>query len=130
MPTHDPRGAADTGAQPRAEHAVPAGPASGDPVPGAGGAVAAGATPPEGDASERRRTWRAVDEGTSMSVRLIGGILTWAGIGWLLDQWLGTDPWLFAAGAVIGNAGGLYLMWLHSGRGADGPQEGSEVAGD
>lgn len=64
-----------------------------------------------------------------MSVRLLGGILTWAGIGWLADQWLGTGPWLLAAGALVGNAGGLYLMWVYSGRDTD-TQEGNEVAGD
>ena len=44
----------------------------------------------------------------------LGAILTWAGIGWLLDRWLGTDPWLMIAGIVLGNALGIYLLWLHS----------------
>lgn len=51
-----------------------------------------------------------------MGVELIAGTLTWAGIGWLLDRWLGTGPWLLAIGALVGNAAGLYLIWLRGGR--------------
>lgn len=30
------------------------------------------------------------------------------GIGWLLDRWLKTSPWLMVAGLVLGAAAGLY----------------------
>jgi hypothetical protein len=46
--------------------------------------------------------------------KFLAAILTWAGIGWLLDRWLGTDPWLMIAGIVLGNTLGLYLLWIHS----------------
>lgn len=54
-------------------------------------------------------------------MELMAGILTWMGLGWLGDQWLGTMPWLMVAGALIGNAAGLYLIWVRS---RDSMQEG------
>jgi ATP synthase protein I len=41
---------------------------------------------------------------------LIGGILVWGLIGWLVDRWLDTDGIATAIGAVIGAAGGVYLI--------------------
>jgi F0F1-type ATP synthase assembly protein I len=67
-------------------------------------------------AAHRRGAWRGVDESNVMGVELLAATLTWAGIGWLLDRWLGTGPWLLGAGAVVGNAAGLYLIWLRGAR--------------
>ncbi|MGH3924224.1 MAG: AtpZ/AtpI family protein, partial [Pseudonocardiaceae bacterium] len=44
----------------------------------------------------------------------ISAILTWGGIGWLLDRWLHTKPWLVAVGFVIGIVAGFYLMYVRS----------------
>lgn len=38
------------------------------------------------------------------------GILVFIGIGWALDNWLGTDPWLVIVGVVFGFGGGMYRM--------------------
>ena len=57
-----------------------------------------------------------LDHSSIMGVELIAGFLTWAGIGWLLDRWLGTGPWLLVIGALVGNAAGLYLVFLRSKR--------------
>lgn len=35
-------------------------------------------------------------------------VVTLLGLGWLLDRWLGTSPWLMVAGIVLGSALGLY----------------------
>lgn len=67
-------------------------------------------------AAHRRGAWHGVDESNVMGVELLGATLTWAGIGWLLDRWLGTGPWLLGVGAVVGNAAGLYLIWLRGAR--------------
>jgi F0F1-type ATP synthase assembly protein I len=67
-------------------------------------------------ASQRRQAWRGLDHGAVMGVELITAVLMWAGIGWLIDRWLGTGPWFFAIGALIGNAAGLYLIWLRAER--------------
>jgi F0F1-type ATP synthase assembly protein I len=41
---------------------------------------------------------------------LIAGILVWGLIGWLVDQWLGTRGIAAGIGAVLGAAGGVYLI--------------------
>jgi ATP synthase protein I len=35
-------------------------------------------------------------------------VAAFCGAGWLLDRWLGTDPWLLIGGIVLGSAAGLY----------------------
>jgi F0F1-type ATP synthase assembly protein I len=67
-------------------------------------------------ASARRSTWTGVDHANIMSMELIGAILTWTGIGWLIDRWLGTPPWFLVIGALVGNFAGLYLIWLRAQR--------------
>jgi ATP synthase protein I len=42
---------------------------------------------------------------------LIGGMLAWGLVGWLIDsQWLHTGGVITAIGIVIGMAGGVYLV--------------------
>jgi ATP synthase protein I len=41
---------------------------------------------------------------------LIGGMVVWGGIGWLVDHWLGTKGIAMGIGAVIGGAAGVYLI--------------------
>ena len=41
---------------------------------------------------------------------LIGGMLVWGGIGWLVDQWLGTRGIALGIGVVVGGAAGVYLI--------------------
>jgi F0F1-type ATP synthase assembly protein I len=53
-------------------------------------------------------------KGLDLSVEFLGAIATLGGLGWLLDRWLGTDPWLMLVGFLAGFACGLYLLWLHS----------------
>ena len=51
-----------------------------------------------------------------MGMELVSATLTWAGIGWLVDRWLGTSPWFLGVGALLGNAAGLTLVWLRARR--------------
>jgi len=67
-------------------------------------------------ASHRRGVLRGLDQSSVMGVELISATLTWAGIGWLVDRWLGTAPWFLAVGALVGNAAGIYLVWLRGRR--------------
>jgi len=67
-------------------------------------------------ASHRRSALRGLDQSSVMGVELLTATLTWAGIGWLMDRWLGTEPWFLAIGALVGNAAGIYLIWLRGGR--------------
>lgn len=47
--------------------------------------------------------------GGVMSSNIIGGII----VGYLLDKWLGTSPWMIISGVVLGTVGamvGLYRI--------------------
>jgi len=39
---------------------------------------------------------------------LFAAVIAGLGLGWLLDRWLGTRPWLLVAGLVLGAAAGFY----------------------
>ncbi len=39
---------------------------------------------------------------------LFSSVVTLCGVGWLLDRWLGTKPWLLVAGIVLGSIAGFY----------------------
>ena len=40
----------------------------------------------------------------SLFAAVVSGLI----IGWLLDRWLGTRPWLLVAGVVVGSIAGFY----------------------
>jgi ATP synthase protein I len=42
------------------------------------------------------------------ALTLFASVVTLCGIGWLLDRWLGTKPWLMVAGLVFGAITGFY----------------------
>jgi len=42
------------------------------------------------------------------ALTLFASVVTLCGIGWLLDRWLGTKPWLMVAGLVLGAVTGFY----------------------
>ena len=39
---------------------------------------------------------------------LFASVAGCTGIGWLLDRWFGTAPWLMVAGVVVGAIAGFY----------------------
>lgn len=41
-------------------------------------------------------------------ITLFASVAACCGIGWMLDKWLGTQPWLLVVGIVIGSAVGLF----------------------
>jgi F0F1-type ATP synthase assembly protein I len=41
---------------------------------------------------------------------LLAGMLVWGGIGWLVDHYVGTKGIFAGIGAVVGIAGGVYLI--------------------
>jgi len=47
---------------------------------------------------------------------LVAGVLTWGGIGWLLDRWLHTT-FLVAIGVLVGAATAFYLIIKRYGSG-------------
>jgi F0F1-type ATP synthase assembly protein I len=53
-------------------------------------------------------------DGWTLAAELVTATFVWGGIGWLGDRLLGTAPVLMALGFVLGNALGVYLIWLRS----------------
>ena len=51
-----------------------------------------------------RKSGLAYAAAFSLFACVIAGLI----LGWLLDRWLGTKPWLLVAGLVLGAAAGLY----------------------
>lgn len=68
----------------------------------------------ERDSSYRRELWRDADSGWAMTVELLTATGVWMGIGWLLDRWLSTGPWLMLAGALLGFGLGTWLVFLRA----------------
>jgi F0F1-type ATP synthase assembly protein I len=52
----------------------------------------------------------ASNQGWAAVSYLIGGIAVWGFIGWLVDRWLHTGGIATAVGAVVGAAGGVFLI--------------------
>jgi ATP synthase protein I len=42
------------------------------------------------------------------AIMLFSSVISLCGVGWLLDRWLGTKPWLLVAGIVFGAIAGFY----------------------
>ena len=60
---------------------------------------------PEQDESEvTRKSGMAYAAGLS----IFFSVLAFWGVGYLLDRWLGTSPWLMVGGILLGSAVGLY----------------------
>lgn len=51
-----------------------------------------------------RKTGLAYAAAFSLFAAVVAGL----GLGWLLDRWLGTRPWLLVVGLVLGAAAGFY----------------------
>ncbi len=61
---------------------------------------------PSGDRDQRRLTL-ALSLGAAISSPIVGGVL----LGYLLDGWLGTSPWLSVTGLILGTLGGFTGLW-------------------
>ena len=46
-----------------------------------------------------------------VGVELVSALIVAVGIGWGLDRWLGTKPWLLAAFVPIGGVAGVLNVW-------------------
>jgi len=62
------------------------------------------------------RTPRYADrgDGWTLAMELLTATFMWGGVGWLADRWLDTAPVLMVLGFVLGNALGVYLIWVRS----------------
>lgn len=51
---------------------------------------------------------------TDIGGAFLGSILAGLLVGWLLDRWLGTDPWLLLACALTGAYSGFLRVWHYA----------------
>jgi F0F1-type ATP synthase assembly protein I len=63
------------------------------------------------------RSAKSLQEGVTRSApiavaaySLVGGIILFGAIGYWLDRWLGTDPWLLLGGLLTGIVVGFYEL--------------------
>jgi ATP synthase protein I len=56
------------------------------------------------DQEGKRKSGIAYAAAFNLFVSVVG----FAGIGWLLDRWLATDPWLLVVGLILGAVAGFY----------------------
>ena len=53
-----------------------------------------------------RKSGLAYAAAFSLFASVVSGLL----VGWLLDRWLGTRPWLLVVGIVLGSVAGFYEL--------------------
>ena len=53
-----------------------------------------------------RKSGIAYAAAISLFAAVVSGLL----VGWLLDRWLGTRPWLLVTGLILGSAAGFYEL--------------------
>lgn len=59
---------------------------------------------PQRDPEENVKAGFAYAAGFTLFITVAG----FTGLGWMLDKWLGTQPWCLIGGIVVGSAAGLY----------------------
>jgi ATP synthase protein I len=60
--------------------------------------------------------------GWSITSMLLGGMLAWGAVGYLVDRLVGTEHVFTGIGIVLGAVGGIYLVYLRYGKGDDDGQ--------
>lgn len=66
-------------------------------------------TPDRNPPSGESMAWSAI-------ATLVGGPLTWGGIGWLIDHWLNTPRVFTAGGVIVGFITSIYIVYVRYGR--------------
>lgn len=56
-----------------------------------------------------------------IGIEMVSAVAVGFGIGWLLDSWLGTKPWLMILFFFMGSAAGILGVFRATGRIAYGP---------
>ena len=59
------------------------------------------------DVPGARRGGAAAGRGMRAAAEMIGGVIVGGVLGWYLDQWLGTKPWLFILFFLLGSGAGV-----------------------
>ncbi len=81
--------------------------------------------PPVSPGADRATTASGYARGFRLSSELVAGVVVGAGLGWLLDRWLGISPWGFIVFLLLGFAAGVLNVMrsagVVSGVSGDGP---------
>jgi ATP synthase protein I len=63
--------------------------------------------------STTKQVHSAVNDGWMHAGSFVSSIIAGTLIGYFLDMWLGTDPWLVIAGVLLGSYSGFVKMWQY-----------------
>lgn len=66
---------------------------------------------PEGAGQGVGEAYRKAGPWLDASWQLTGSLAFWVAVGYFLDGWLGTRPWLLVSGSVLGMIVGFYLFF-------------------
>ena len=69
----------------------------------------------DGSGAQRATTASGYAKGYRLSSELVAGVLVGAGIGWLLDRWLGVSPWGLIVFLLLGFAAGVLNVMRSAG---------------
>ncbi|HET8919035.1 MAG TPA: AtpZ/AtpI family protein [Xanthobacteraceae bacterium] len=71
--------------------------------------------PSDSSGAQRAATASGYARGFRLSSELVAGVLVGAGIGWLLDHWLGVSPWGLIVFLLLGFAAGVLNVMRSAG---------------
>ena len=82
---------------------------------GLGQARGAAGDPSDGSGAQRAATASGYAKGFRLSSELVAGVVVGAGIGWLIDHWLGVSPWGLIVFLLLGFAAGVLNVMRSAG---------------
>lgn len=59
-------------------------------------------------ADDQQETARKSGMAYGAAITLFTSVAAFLGLGYVIDRWLGTQPWFLVGGIVLGAAGGFY----------------------
>src|SRR5579862_8489712 len=71
--------------------------------------------PSDGSGADRATTASGYAKGFRLSSELVAGVVVGAGIGWLLDRWLGISPWGLIVFLLLGFVAGVLNVMRSAG---------------
>jgi ATP synthase protein I len=82
---------------------------------GLGHARDAAGAPSDSPDREQAATASGYAKGFRLSSELVAGVVVGAGIGWLIDRWLGVSPWGLIVFVLLGFAAGVLSVMRSAG---------------
>jgi ATP synthase protein I len=71
--------------------------------------------PSDSSGADRQATASGYARGFRLSSELVAGVLVGAGLGWLIDRWLGVSPWGLIVFLLLGFAAGVLNVMRSAG---------------